>query len=84
MPYMDFIGMNNLRGVSTEQVQIFVDMALLIPRIPIDCRMAAADLLSEGRAAYFWQRGQLWVLRPPMIVRRIGVPQTRQGSPVRP
>ncbi|MGB6191192.1 MAG: helix-turn-helix domain-containing protein [Terracidiphilus sp.] len=30
-----------------------------------------------------WQRGQKWVLRPAMTMRRMGVPQTRQGSPVR-
>ena len=30
-----------------------------------------------------WQVGQKWVLRPPMMMRLMGVLQTRQGWPVR-
>lgn len=32
---------------------------------------------------YFWQWGQKWVLRPAMVMRWMGVPQTVQGWPVR-
>ena len=35
------------------------------------------------KSGYFWQWGQKWVPRPPITMRSMGVPQTRQGSPVR-
>ena len=39
--------------------------------------------LSMSYIAYFWQAGQKWVPLPASMILRIGVPHTRQGSPVR-